>query len=165
MATSSFGVAALTQRAFVACCLSLGCWQIVSLGLVDSWSDPGVGGIGWFGRIVELSFGQNFQKCTVPAWCPTTHPLGYFPKYLAQPWDRSNSLLQGGLVTESNQTTLWFFALYSTNMKFQDLPPAPFESQDDELSNGTGGKSWNFNIAQRFSVMSSCSLYRFNGQR
>ena len=83
VATSSFGVAALTQRDLVACCLGFGCWQILSLGLVDSWSDPGVGGIGWFGRIVELSFGQNFQKCTVPAWCSTTHPLGYFPKYLA----------------------------------------------------------------------------------
>ena len=44
------------------------------------------------------------------------------------------------------------FHSHSSNMKFQDLPPAPFESQDHELSNGTGGKSCNFNVPQRLSV-------------
>ena len=35
VATSSFGVGALTQRDIVACCLGFGCWQILSLGLVS----------------------------------------------------------------------------------------------------------------------------------
>ena len=86
--------ALLTQRDIVACCLSFGGWQFLSLGLVvGRMRSPGWG-IDWFVRLAGIGLGRIFRSVLCPRGSHNGPTRLYFiiPRRYEQPLTRERPL-------------------------------------------------------------------------